>query len=220
MGGREADRLGCGKPMTDSWTSYDRDAAELAAQYESLAFETVHRELMGCLPKEPAVVLDVGAGSGRDAAWFADHGHQVIALEPSAGMRAEAHRRHPHANIRWLSDALPALEQVSRSGVAFDFILLAAVWMHVPPADRARAFRKLVAMLAPGGAIAFSLRTGPVPEGRIMHPVSAEELEGFAAVHALAPVLRARTEDSLGRPEVSWTTLVFRLPDDGSGALP
>jgi len=204
--------------MPDPWTSYDREAAELAAQYESLAFETVHRELMSCLPQEPAIVLDVGAGSGRDAAWFAERGHQVVALEPSAGMQAEARRRHPLPAIRWLPDALPELAQVGRAGLAFDFILLAAVWMHVPPADRPRAFRKLVGLLAPGGAIAFSLRQGPVPEGRIMHPVSAEELEGLAAAHALAPVLRARTEDSLGRPEVSWTTLVFRLPDDGSGA--
>jgi SAM-dependent methyltransferase len=206
--------------MPNPWTSYDREAAELAAQYESLAFETVHRELLGCLPDIPATVLDVGAGSGRDAAWFAARGHPVVALEPAEGMRAEARARHPHPAIRWLPDALPYLAQVGRSGLAFDFILLAAVWMHVAPADRPRAFRKLMGLLAPGGAIAFSLRHGPIPAGRIMHPVSAEELEGLAAAHALAPVLRARTEDSLGRPEVSWTTLVFRLPDDGSGALP
>jgi Methyltransferase domain len=53
-----------------------------------------------------------GAGTGRDAAWLAARGYEVVAVEPSDAMRAEAVRLHPQAPIRWVADALPGLEQM------------------------------------------------------------------------------------------------------------
>lgn len=44
---------------------------ELAGQYESIAFEGLYADVLDVLPSAPSAVLDVdvGAGSGRDAAW-------------------------------------------------------------------------------------------------------------------------------------------------------
>jgi hypothetical protein len=53
----------------------------------------------------------------------------------------------PRGTLRWINDRLPRLENVHRLGISFDFILLNAVWMHVPSANRRRAFRKLVTLL-------------------------------------------------------------------------
>jgi protein-L-isoaspartate O-methyltransferase len=39
------------------------------------------------LPAPPARVLDVGAGSGRDAAWLTSLGLEVVAVEPSVALR-------------------------------------------------------------------------------------------------------------------------------------
>lgn len=206
--------------MTHGWDSYDREAAERVAEYEGVAFETVHAALLGCLPRAPALVLDVGAGSGRDAAWFAEQGYQVVAVEPAEGMRTQARALHPSPAIRWVADALPELTELSRSDLSFDLITLSGVFMHVPPADRDRSFRKLATLLAPGGRIAFSIRHGPPPAGRLFHPVGADELDALATRYGLAPVLHARSEDALGRPGVTWSTLVYQLPDDGTGALP
>jgi SAM-dependent methyltransferase len=56
-------------------------------------------------------VLDLGAGTGQFAAaiagWF---GVEVVAVEPSAGMRAQAVRAHPHPCVAWvagLAERLP-----------------------------------------------------------------------------------------------------------------
>jgi SAM-dependent methyltransferase len=132
--------------MSDPIAAYDRQASELAELYESLSFEDCHRDVLELVPEQPGLVLDVGAGSGRDAGWFPVSGWDVVAVEPAEGMRREGQQRHPQAPIRWLSDRLPGLEGVHRLGLMFDLVWLSAVWMHVVLADRQRAFRKLVTL--------------------------------------------------------------------------
>ena len=197
---------------------YDTDAELLAAQYERLRFEDVHAPLLDLLPGSGAI-LDVGAGSGRDAAWLAARGYEVTAVEPSAAMRRAAQSRHGAAAVRWIDDALPALPTIHRHGLSFDLILLSGVWMHVPPDERSRAWRKLVTLLRPCGRLAVSLRLGPGDPGRQMYAVSQEELERLAREFGLVVVRAAAAADLLGRPEVSWLTVVMQLPDDGAGAL-
>src|SRR5690606_7511501 len=140
--------------------------------------------------------------------------------EPSRAMREEAERRHPHPRIRWIDDRLPALARVARLGTAFDVILLSAVWMHVAPGERARAFRKLINVLKPGGLIAFTLRDGPAEPSRGFHPVGAEELERLAREHGAFVEHIETVPDRGGRRGVRWTHIAVRLPDDGTGALP
>ena len=50
---------------------YERRAARWAAGNDALSPERPHAWLDGRLPAAPALVLDVGAGTGRDAARLA-----------------------------------------------------------------------------------------------------------------------------------------------------
>jgi len=124
---------------------YDAQAAELAQRYDNPELVRVHDPVLAYLPETGAgkLALDIGAGSGRDAAWMANLGYEVVAVEPASAMRAEAMRRHTEPNIRWLDDRLPGLGKVHSLGLGYDLILVSAVWQHIAPADRARAFRKL-----------------------------------------------------------------------------
>jgi len=205
--------------MTKPWDIYHQQADSFFHQYESMPFERIHADLLECLPSSPGTVLDVGAGTGRDAAWFADAGFDVVAVEPAEALRSLGRSAHPSPRIQWMADSLPGLEGVYRSGLTFDLVWLAGVWMHVAPADRARAFRKLAALLNPGGRLVFSVRQGPTPPGRIFYPTSADELEGWAGHHGLSIVLRTHVDDALGRDGVTWTSVVMELPEDGTGAL-
>lgn len=199
---------------------YEQNAPALVTQYESLAFEDVHGALLDLLPKPGATILDVGAGSGRDAAWFASHGYDVVAVEPSDAMRSRGRALHQSPRIHWLSDSLPDLAQVRRLGLTFDLILLSAVWMHVPPASRARALRKLATMLSPSGRIAISLRLGEPDTARAMHEVTLHELSSLSQQFGLRLIRATESADRLGRANVAWSTAVLGLPDDGLGALP
>ena len=207
-------------PTADSVSAYDREAADFSDQYERLTFEAVHADILDLIPEPGATILDVGSGSGRDAAWLAGRGNTVVAGEPSGGMRAEAMRRHGSIGVRWLDDRLPGLERVHRLGTVFDFILVSAVWMHVTPSERRRAFRKLVTLLRPGGSLALTLRHGPADAGRAMHPVSRAEIEKLASEHGALVTRAVASPDRLGRPGISWETVVVKLADDGTDALP
>lgn len=199
---------------------YNTHAAALVSQYESLTAESVHSWFVDLLPKNKSLALDVGAGSGRDAAWLASLGFEVVAVEPSAGMRNEAKRLHDSEKIQWLDDSLPDFQVTQRLGLSFDVMLLSAVWMHLPPADRPRAFRKLITLLKPGGLLAITLRVGPAAPERAMFEVSEQEIETLAKNHGAFIEKRVVASDQGGRTEVSWIQLAVRLPDDGTGALP
>jgi SAM-dependent methyltransferase len=197
---------------------YDSNAEAVVARHESLAPEQVNAWLKPFLPNGPALVLDVGAGSGRDSAWLVSLGHEVIAVEPSAPMRDCGQRLHPSEKIRWINDRLPGLEKIHSLGLSFDFILLNAVWMHLAPTHRQRAFRKLITLLKPGGWIAFTFRQPEPNNSRSMYPCHADELEQLARIHGSFIETRTTEKDPAG--QVEWTRLTVRLPDDGTGALP
>ena len=207
-------------PLANPITWYERHAAQVVSSYEALSPEHLHGWLDGLLPTAAALVLDVGAGTGRDAAWLAGLGHDVVAVEPAAAMRAEAAQLHPGPRIHWLDDRLPDLAATLCLGLAFDLVLLSAVWMHLAPADRPRALRKLVTLLKPSGLLVITLRHGPAEPERGMHPVSLAELEELARDHGLAMVRIEKVPDAQGRAGVTWTHVALRLPDDGTGALP
>src|SRR6516225_9694738 len=125
-------------------------------------------------------LLDIGAGTGRDAAWFARQGQDVIAVEPSNSMRAEGQRLHADPRVRWMDDQLPELSVLGRLGISFDLVMLNAVWQHVAPSDRERAFRKMARFVKSGGLLTITLRLGPAPADRGMHSVSLDEVERLA----------------------------------------
>lgn len=190
--------------------AYEGEAGlALAERYETVSAPDLHGPVADLFPPAPARALDVGAGSGRDAAWLAGAGHEVLAVEPSATLRAEGARRHPSPLIRWADDRLPGLTSVRGR---FDLILLSAVWQHVPPEDRDAALRRLTGLLSPGGLLLISLRLGPPDLARQMRPVSVAELRELAATAGLAVVREAPLPDRMGRSEISWVTVALRRP--------
>ncbi|WP_235488188.1 class I SAM-dependent methyltransferase [Streptomyces roseoverticillatus] len=184
-----------------------------------MTFDEVHREVLHLFPSAPSSVLDIGAGSGRDAAALAARGHRVVAVEPTTEMRTLGRRLHADRTIAWIDDALPGLPRLSAQQLRFDLILLTAVWMHLDEQQRSSAMARLAGLLEAGGRVILSLRHGPVPEGRRMFPVTAQETVELARRSGLHVIHHARREDPHGRPGVAWTYLGLQL-GAGSGTCP
>lgn len=204
----------------DIIANYDSEVHELSEKYESVPSAVIHNDLLRFLPSAPATILDIGAGTGRDAAWFCKLGFEVVAVEPSKAFLEVARRMHPDSRITWIRDQLPELTQLLRQNMTFDVIVLSAVWMHIAPNDRKRVFRKLVSLLKPGGVISISLRHGPHRISESTHEVTSFELEQLAVHRGLSIGAISKSDDCLSRDAVKWETVILRLPDDGTGALP
>ena len=204
-------------PSPIAW--YDSRAAELAPRYEAIDPARLHAWLADLLPGPGARALDIGAGTGRDAGWLAAHGLAVTAVEPSRGMREQALRHHPPGPVHWVDDCLPDLDEVHRLGLRAELILLSAVWMHLAPAQQPRAFERLLGLLAPGGLLAITLRSGPSPAESGMHPVSAAQVARLAAAHGATIVRQCDTPDAQGRPDVSWVSLLIRAGTTNAGMV-
>lgn len=198
--------------MQDGTTAvdfYDRYAVSLADEYESVAFESAYPFLVPVFTSAPMTVLDIGAGTGRDAAWIEAKGHSVTAVEPSRAMRAIAEQIHPSQAMTWIDDALPDLSSPRLKSQTFDVVLANAVWMHVHPNDRAVAMRRIFELTKPGGAAYVSLRLGPQDAERGMHEISSHEFVALAKSAGFSVTPKGDFADLLGRPEVSWK--MFKL---------
>lgn len=199
---------------------YNERSSDFFDQYQSLRFEAVHANWLAYWPEQVGFALDLGAGSGRDAMALAERGWQVLAVEPADELRRLGEAATTHQSVQWLNDQLPELSVVRSWSYRFDLILVSAVWMHLPPTQQERAFRILSELLSPGGTLVITLRHGPDSGDRQFYPVDSQAIEQWARNRALVPVLIANDADQLARQDVWWETLVFRLPDDGTGALP
>ena len=164
---------------------YEQRPEEFLNRYERLDTEEIHDDWLSFLPTTQLLILDVGAGSGRDAAWFAEQDHEVVAVEPTDALRQRAQEIHPSPRIQWLDDRLPALDEVHSLDYKFDIILLSAIWMHVPPSDRERAFRKLTELLKPGGHLVITLHSELPEDKRTAYETSTAELRDLSHSFAL-----------------------------------
>jgi SAM-dependent methyltransferase len=191
---------------------YAAEADDLFARYEGLAFEKVHSAVLHLMPTTPARVLDIGAGTGRDAAWFAAQGHQIVAVEPTDAMRLRAMALHPSPRIAWVDDGLPELAVLRQRHERFDLIMMTAVFMHLDAGERARAMPHIASLLVSDGTLIMRLRHGPVPAGRRMFEVDAEDITALATPLGLSLVFDHRS-DSIAPQNlaagVSWTTLAL-----------
>jgi SAM-dependent methyltransferase len=201
-----------GEHVVRGTRGYRENAAELIERYESLAFRHKHDAVLHLIPAAPTTVLDIGAGSGADAAWLAARGHRVVAVEPTEAPRTYGLAHHASPRIEWLGDSLPALKGIAHRKSEFGLVMLTAVWMHLDEEERRAAMPIVASLRAPDGVIIMALRHGPAPRDRVMFAVSAEETIALAGSLGLRCILNVATESKLAanrESAVTWSRVAF-----------
>lgn len=186
---------------------------------EAIDFSELHECLLPFLPALGGRVLDIGAGSGRDAAALSRRGFEVVAVEALPAFVSRARQVHAHLAVRWLCDSLPDLARLGGASGSFDFILCHAVWQHLDSGERKRTMQRVADLLAPSGSFALGLRHGPHGVGTHYFPARPGEAEGLASSCGLSLELRLLNQPSAipGKVAVTWTRLVFSRREHSSG---
>src|SRR6056297_3832317 len=85
---------------------YDANSPELSRRYESADVMSLQERLIETF--EPGSrLLEIGCGSGREAAFLLARGYEVYCVEASRGMIDRAHEYHPELKGRIFQGRVP-----------------------------------------------------------------------------------------------------------------
>lgn len=126
-----------------------------------------NRALVDMLPKlklAKSRVLVLGCGEGHDAAFFAEGGHAVTAVDISEAAIARAQQHYQHKNIRWIVGDLFELTAVQEE--KFDIIFEHTCYCAINPTRRNELVKIWNRCLSEGGHLmatffTFCSRQGP-----------------------------------------------------------
>ncbi|MDB4517018.1 methyltransferase domain-containing protein, partial [Crocinitomicaceae bacterium] len=171
---------------------------------------------------EGSRILDIGCGSGRDAAMLLEGGHDVRGIEPSSRLRQISQELHPTLAGRIETGAFPqSLSNVEETD-KYDGVLCSAVLEHLP---KSRFFDSAYAIkdqLKPHGRVlvSFASERDGLDEssrdigGRLFTPIIPDELALLFERTGFQCIGKWTDPDSLGRNH-AWHTLLFELRSTG-----
>ncbi|MGH3873418.1 MAG: class I SAM-dependent methyltransferase [Pseudonocardiaceae bacterium] len=175
---------------------YDDEARGYAENTDSYAdFPGLQEDVDAFVAQleRPALILDLGAGPGRDSRYLAAQGLSVVAVDFSMEM------------LRIGRSAEVAQVQADMVQIPFRSNTFAGAWvcaslLHLPSRNHDQALTELLRVLAPGGLIAVSMKAGKGEgwiEGR-----SIKRRRWFTLVD---PTEFVATLTSQGFTETSWS---------------
>lgn len=187
---------------------YYRENAEERFEYFERTKSNHCDYFLNFITPPPGKILDVGSGSGRDSAFFANKGYDVIAVEPAHELRELAAKKHSFPNIEWFDDRLPELEKFKNEGI-FDNILLSTVIFHLPETETRKIIERLHVLLKKDGMVFIGLRNGPSDTRRPMFNITKEWIISQSQ-DLFTVVAIEESEDDYKRENVSWSRMVLK----------
>jgi SAM-dependent methyltransferase len=199
----------------DTVSFYDREADSLANRYEAALMPMIQSLLMRHLP-ETGPILEIGCGSGRDAAYLAGQVREVTAIDPSLCMLQAAGRLHPELAGALHRASLPLPADSPILARRFAGIYSVAAFMHIPDSELFESVAQVRDLLEPGGIFILSCSTGRDnlydnrdQNGRLYIERPPEELQLLFERLGFRLVARYDMDDVLGR-QIQWHTMVLQ----------
>ncbi|MDW7773157.1 MAG: class I SAM-dependent methyltransferase [Desulfobulbaceae bacterium] len=194
---------------------YNDNAQKLFDKYQGVNPDIIHASWLKWLPSKPALALDVGGGSGRDAKWLAQKGWEVVVVEPASEFAKLGRNQTDGFSVTWVDDSLPALVKLKEYRTRFSLILISGVLMHLSQDERIDSLQTLENLMAEKSLLVITLRHGPDSEERGFYHVEPDEIVEFAGRHGLQTEIISRVTDKLGRKEVTWQTVIVTKRVEG-----
>lgn len=190
---------------------YEQNAVELSQRYETTALDSFHNALHAII--EPgAKIIEIGCGSGRDAARALAYGYDVIALDGSKNLLAEAARLHPELTKRLLHSKLP--DKLAFANNSFAGFFSVACLMHFALPETMQILQEICRVVIPGGNGLVSLPTcrsdintdGLDQHGRVFNVMPGNDWLKTFNECGFSAVAGPEEADSMGREGINWVT--------------
>ena len=193
---------------------YEENADELSRRYESAALDSLHR-LLNETFRPDTKLLEIGCGSGRDAARLTAAGYDVIATDGSQNLLREAKKLHPELADRLLHVRLPATLPFADHSIGGFFSI--ACLMHFCDTELAAILSELARVTRKSGKGVVSVPAGRNDidgdcldqHGRHFNIMPAEAWQTFFNHHGFSSEAGPPEPDSLGREGISWVTFIL-----------
>ena len=98
----------------------------------------------------PGRMLDLAAGEGRNAVWFAENGWEATAVDYSGVALAKASETAARRGVE-IATVVADLVEYEPEAAAYDLVLIA--YLHIAPDERTLVLRRAAAAVAPGGRL-------------------------------------------------------------------
>jgi SAM-dependent methyltransferase len=134
--------------------SYEATAHAFAHNVAHLAPLTSIQKFVQFLP-QPAKILDLGCGSGRDSKIFSEMGHEVIGIDFSSNLLEFAKEHAPAAHFVCMD-----IEHLSFPSQSFDGIWAVCSLVHIPKSNFLHVLKTLHTLLKTGGCCYIALKRG------------------------------------------------------------
>ncbi|NLF95658.1 MAG: methyltransferase domain-containing protein [Candidatus Riflebacteria bacterium] len=192
---------------------YEKNAVELCERYESVSLDSFHQALKNSF--EPgSCLLEIGCGSGRDAARAVSSGFDVAAIDASRQLLTEAQKLHPELEGRLFQMSLPC--QLPFADKTFEGFYSVACLMHLPSNDLYSALSEIHRVVRHGGLVSLPVcrpdvnSSGLDEHGRVFNLMPVEEWTRVFAASGFDAKVGSVEADSLGREGVSWVTISLK----------
>lgn len=195
---------------------YASNAEDYAIGHDSACVEGLH-QLLCALGIDSSRVLEIGGGSGRDAAFLHRLGYATTYTDGCEKMLAQALILHPELAPRARLAAFPLSKDDGLLRERFDLVLCAAVIMHMDNPSLQRLAWQVARLLVDGGHLVLSHSRGHHcvdghrdSGGRLFlerAPAAVDrvfEAQGFCRVQLI------ESSDGLGRNGIAWATHVLK----------
>lgn len=170
----EADTL-----KAETIAAYQKIAAEFNAR-NAVSIYRAEAERLAALTYAGARVLEIGCGTGRDAALLAEKGFAYTGIDASDAMLALARARLPQADFRVMDFATLAFP-----GESFDAFWAAAVFLHVPKREIIEVLTEARRVLASGGVGFISLKQKKQLDEGVIEEAKAGGIRRFFAFYTM-----------------------------------
>jgi len=188
---------------------YQKNGKNIAARYESADVSGLHKVLTASFTL-PARLLELGCGSGRDAAFMTKQGFNVTAVDGSATMIESAQHYHPELSGCLHTVQLP--DGLSDRLGKFDGVFSIATLMHFSRPQIETILAQVNALLVSNGRFFFSV---PIQrddvqnnefdaKGRRFTTMTQAQWLSLCKKQGFEPIRSGTTQDGLGRKGIAW----------------